>query len=175
MTAATLHRSTTPHTAMTAMSPAYVAEADRQRQERARIADAAKVETIARRELDSDRWNRNARLDLRCILMAALAVQDRLEGADDELDTLLSDWANHLDYRTFPAAERGVALAGDGRDGMTAPTLTTWPPAEEQHLDDALLALFKMRDRLVQRNANHEACRLDEIMERLEDFARRRG
>ena len=43
---------------------------------------------------------------------------------------------------------------------------------EEALADDALLALFKLRDSLVHRDANLLACRVDEIMSELESFAR---
>lgn len=45
-------------------------------------------------------------------------------------------------------------------------------PAEEALADQALLALFKLRDHLVHRNANALACRVDEQMEAVERLAR---
>lgn len=39
--------------------------------------------------------------------------------------------------------------------------------AEEGFADNALLMLSQMRDRLVTRNANTAACRIDEAMERI--------
>lgn len=38
---------------------------------------------------------------------------------------------------------------------------------EEAHIDAAFLALSKLRDMLVRRDANHAACRVDEAMEKL--------
>jgi len=50
--------------------------------------------------------------------------------------------------------------------------LARFDAAEEALADEALLALFKLRDRLVHRNANSLACRVDEQMEALESLAR---
>lgn len=47
-------------------------------------------------------------------------------------------------------------------------------PAEEAQADAALLAMFKLRDLLVRRDANNAACRVDETMSALEDLARGR-
>lgn len=38
---------------------------------------------------------------------------------------------------------------------------------EEAHADDAFLAMSKLRDQFVRRDANHEACRVDEAIETL--------
>ena len=35
--------------------------------------------------------------------------------------------------------------------------------------DEAQLALLKMRDKLVMRDDNHVACRVDEVMEKLQE------
>lgn len=35
--------------------------------------------------------------------------------------------------------------------------------------DEAQLALLKLRDRLVMRDDNHGACRVDEVMEKLQE------
>jgi hypothetical protein len=45
--------------------------------------------------------------------------------------------------------------------------------AEEAHADAALLALSKLRDQLVRRNANFEACRVDEAIEALTKACRK--
>lgn len=45
-------------------------------------------------------------------------------------------------------------------------------PSEEELADRALLALSKLRDRFVGRDANHAACRIDEVIEHLETEAR---
>jgi len=45
-------------------------------------------------------------------------------------------------------------------------------PHEEALADAALLALFKLRDSLVLRDANHDACDIDRLMEGLETWAR---
>lgn len=68
---------------------------------------AESIAAIAKRELDGPRWSRNARLDLHEIRSVAIAVQDHcaghegFEGAPAELETLLGDWAENVDYRTF--------------------------------------------------------------------------
>lgn len=41
-------------------------------------------------------------------------------------------------------------------------------PSTEALADDALLAVFKLRDRLVARDCNHAACRIERIMDDLE-------
>jgi hypothetical protein len=41
-------------------------------------------------------------------------------------------------------------------------------PSIEELGDAALLATFKLRDRLVAIDANHAACRIDEVLEHLE-------
>ena len=38
---------------------------------------------------------------------------------------------------------------------------------EEAHADDAFLAMSKLRDQFVRRDANSAACRVDEAMEKL--------
>ena len=38
---------------------------------------------------------------------------------------------------------------------------------EEAHIDAAFLAMSKLRDQLVRRDANSAACRVDEAMEKL--------
>lgn len=42
-------------------------------------------------------------------------------------------------------------------------------PTMDDLYDEAQLALFKLRDRLVMRDDNHGACRVDEVMEKLQD------
>jgi len=61
----------------------------------------------------------------------------------------------------------------EGSRTMTA-TTTHFTAAEEAQADAALLVLFKLRDALVWRNANTDACRVDAIMADLEDFAKGR-
>lgn len=56
--------------------------------------------------------------------------------------------------------------------GLYAPKLAVLPSIEERLADDALLAVFKLRDRLVHLQRNTEACRVDEAMELLEEVAR---
>ncbi len=83
------------------MAARYIAVADSRRYAQ-RIAD------IAAQEAESPRWSREARIDLKCIRMAALGVLDGLDGAADELDVLLTDWAEGAHYATFPAVDAVV-------------------------------------------------------------------
>jgi hypothetical protein len=77
------------------------------RRQARQIAAIAKGE-IKRRKLRPDLYGRQGIMHLWDIHAAALGVQDRLEGAADELDALLSEWAE-TDPRTF------VLLADLGR------------------------------------------------------------
>lgn len=55
---------------------------------------------------------------------------------------------------------------------MNAPARIALHSGEEALADTALLALFRLRESLVLRNANSPACKVDEIMSSLEGFAR---
>lgn len=73
-----------------------------------RIVDIAQSEIERRRER-ADIYGRQCISDLNDIIFAALAIEDWFAGADDEpldllvreLDSLLGDWAEVVDYRTF--------------------------------------------------------------------------
>lgn len=56
--------------------------------------------------------------------------------------------------------------------GVFASKLAALPSQEERLVDAALLAVFNLRDKLVHLDRNHEACRVDEAMEILEQVAR---
>lgn len=80
-----------------------------------RIVDIATSEMERRRER-ADIYGRQCISDLHDIVFAALAVEDYITGATDEpqvvreLDSLLQDWAEFTDYRTFPATPALDAL-----------------------------------------------------------------
>lgn len=80
-----------------------------------RIVDIAQSEMERRRER-ADIYGRQCIMDLHDIVYAALAVEDYITGATDEpqvireLDSLLQEWAEAVDYRTFPATPAIDAL-----------------------------------------------------------------
>lgn len=97
-----------------------------------RIVDIATSEMERRRER-ADIYGRQCIMDLHDIVFAALAVEDYITGATDEpqvvreLDSLLQEWAEAVDYRSFPATPALDALdlgamwdtlAGEGRTLM---------------------------------------------------------
>lgn len=75
-----------------------------------RIVDIAQSEIVRRRER-ADIYGRECISDLNDIIHAALAIEDWFAGADDEplellvreMDSLLQEWCEFTDYRTFPA------------------------------------------------------------------------
>lgn len=71
-------------------------------------AEAHEIASICTRELSGPRWSEDARCDLREIRSAACGVIDHEaghEGFEDArglMDRLVVDWAEGVDYRTFP-------------------------------------------------------------------------
>lgn len=89
-----------------------------------RIVDIAQSEIERRRER-ADIYGRQCIMDLTDIVWAATAVEDYITGATDEpqvvreLDVLLTEWEDAVDYRTFPATPALDALdMGDAWDGL---------------------------------------------------------
>lgn len=70
--------------------------------------EAEAIASICARELASTRWSEDARGDLREIRSSALGVIDHCAGhegfadAQAELERRVSEWADEVDYRTFP-------------------------------------------------------------------------
>lgn len=70
--------------------------------------EAHAIASICARELATPRWSEDARGELREIRSAACGVLDHeaghegFEGARAELERRLTEWADEVDYRTFP-------------------------------------------------------------------------
>jgi hypothetical protein len=75
--------------------------------------EAEAIASICARELASTRWSEDARGDLREIRSSALGVIDHCAGhegfadAQAELERRVSEWADEVDYRTFPRLSDG--------------------------------------------------------------------
>lgn len=110
----------TPHdraTELPGQAPSALTDVARE----ARQADL--IATICAHELTGPHWSEDARCDLREIRSAACGVIDHeaghegFEGAQAELERRVSEWAENVDYRTFPRLtdEQLVALSVNQR------------------------------------------------------------